>query len=482
MNKTALLAVLPLVFSGTTAFAEASEEGAAHLAEVFQTYLGTTEGVVSVAVDGDAYAVTLDVAPLATMAAEAGGTLTVAPIEMTVADNGDGTWDVSQDQTFSFALSIPGQVDVTSTYGKMAFEGVFDEALMSFSTAKGEIADAKTTQKMTDPNAGEVTTETTIASITFEMTGTPGAAGGVDGTYTSVATGYSGTFMTPASDGMPPMSMGYTVESASQTGTMTGLRPDPLYKAVAWFVAHPTVEAKEANKAGLKDILAAGLPYFSTVTGDLTAKNIAIASPMGEIGFDEALVNIEVNGAVAEGKLREGITLTGLRLPAGLVPDWAAPILPQKMKFDFQVSDFDAAAGVTTLLELFDLPAGAEPDAAFEAKLMAAFLPGNSVSIGLNPGYLAGDGYELTYEGNIAVPMGDMPMPTGTAVITLTGIEKLQAALAAAPQDVQGQAMMGIGMAQGMAKPGPNGELVWEIDASTPGSLSVNGMPMMGGQ
>ncbi len=482
MNKTALLAVLPLVFTGTTAFAEASEEGAAHLLEVFQTYLGTTEGVVAVTVDGDAYAVTLDATPLTALATEAGGTATVAPIEMTVSDNGDGTWDVSQDQAFSFSLSIPGQVDMISTYGKMAFEGVFDEALMSFSSAKGEVADAKTTQKMTDPTTGEMTTETAIASITFEMTGTKGAMGGVDGTYTSTATGYSGNFVTPASEGMPPMTVGYTVENVTQSGTVAGMRPDAFYKAVAWFVANPTDEAKEANKSGLKDILAGGLPFFDNVTADMVAKKVAIASPMGEVGLEEVGVLVDANGAVADGKLREAITLSGLTLPAGLVPDWAAPILPQKLKLDFQLTDFDAAAGLTTALGLFDLPMGTEPDDAFNAKLLAAFVPSNALTVGLNPGFVSGDGYELTYEGSMAVPMGDMPIPTGKAVITLAGIETLQAALAAAPPEMQGQAMMGIGMAQGMAKPGPNGELVWEIDASTPGSLLVNGMDMMGMQ
>jgi hypothetical protein len=42
-----------------------------------------------------------------------------------------------------------------------------------------------------------------------------------------------------------------------------------------------------------------------------------------------------------------------------------------------------------------------------------------------------------------------------------------------------------LGMAQGMAQPGVDGALVWEIDASTPGTLLVNGTDMsmmMGGQ
>ena len=42
-----------------------------------------------------------------------------------------------------------------------------------------------------------------------------------------------------------------------------------------------------------------------------------------------------------------------------------------------------------------------------------------------------------------------------------------------------------LGMAQGMAAAGKDGALVWGIDASTPGTVLVNGvdmMAMMGGQ
>ena len=65
----------------TTALAEATDQGAADLLAVFQTYLGTTEGVVTVAVDGDAYQVTLDATPLlAQVPAEVGMTSTITPI------------------------------------------------------------------------------------------------------------------------------------------------------------------------------------------------------------------------------------------------------------------------------------------------------------------------------------------------------------------------------------------------------------------
>ena len=76
------------------------------------------------------------------------------------------------------------------------------------------------------------------------------------------------------------------------------------------------------------------------------------------------------------------------------------------------------------------------------------------------------------------------PAPTGKATITLAGIDKLQAALGNAPDTMKAQAMMGVGMAQGLAKTDADGKLVWEIDATTPGSVLINGTDVtkMGGQ
>lgn len=481
MSKSALFAILPFALSGTAAIAEANAEGAARLLGVFQTYLGSTEGVVSVEVSGAAYTVTLDATPLANLAADAGASFSLTPQVLTVTDNGDGTWGVSQDQAVTMSFGMPGEADVTQEIGSMTYEGVFDEALMTFSSARGEARDIKSVQKMTDPTAGDVTTETSLASMTFDLTGAAAAAGGVDAVFAMAATGYSGTFNTPESPDMLAMSIGYSVDSLTQNGKTSGLRPEAIYKTLSWFVAHQTDEAMEANKGALKAILLAGLPIFDMTTGDITASGIKVASPMGEVAISQAMVTVELAGAVSDGKFREAIGLSGLTLPPGVVPDWALPVVPQEVRIDVQVTDFDARAGVTALLDLLDLPAGAEPDEAMNAQISAAFLPGNSITLGLMPSGLAGDGYELTVEGDMVVPM-DMPIPTGKALITLSGIDKLQAALAAAPPEMQGEAMMMVGMAQGMAKPGPNGELVWEIDASMPGMLSVNGMPMMGGQ
>ena len=480
MNRTAILAVLPLVFTSSAALSETSEDGAAHLVEVFQTYLGTSEGVVSVEIDGDAYALTLDAAPLVAIATEAGGSASLTPMVMSLTDNGDGTWDVSQDQSLKFAFSIPGAADVVEEVGSMVWEGVFDEALMTFTSGQGKMTDIKVTETISDPNSGEMSVDVTVASVTYDMTGGAGANGGADNTVNLTMTGLTETITTPASEGTPPIEISVALESLTETVTMKGLRPDTIYKAMAWFVAHPTEDAMKAGKVEMKTILQEGLPLFEVMSGTGTATNLTVASPVGPVSVAEIGFAIDLNGVVADGKVREAFTISGVTLPEGIVPPWAVPILPQKLSFDVQVTDFDPAAAAGLLLGLFDLTDGAEPDAAFDQTLLAALLPNKTVTIGLNPGAVTGDGYELTFEGSM-VAGPEMPIPTGTALITLVGIEKLQAALDAAPDDIKGQAMMGAGMALGMAKPGANGELVWEIDASTPGSLSVNGTPMMGG-
>jgi hypothetical protein len=149
------------------------------------------------------------------------------------------------------------------------------------------------------------------------------------------------------------------------------------------------------------------------------------------------------------------------------------------MSLDVQVTDFDPAAAITAALSALDQPAGSAMGPEFDATLQAALLPMGAVTITLNPGSLTGAGYALTYEGTM-VAGPDTEIPTGKATVTLTGAEALTAALNAAPDDMKAQAMMGFGMAQGMAK-AEGDKLIWEIDAATPGALSVNGMALMGG-
>ncbi len=477
--KKHVLALVPLLMASAAVAEPATEDGAAHLTEVFQTYLGTTEGLVTVAANGDAYDLTLDAAPLIAMGKDAGVTGSVTPIKLSLTDNGDGTWGVSMDQAISIAMSVPNALDLKEDVASQTFEGTFDEKLMAFSAMKGAFSGVKVVETIQTPNAAPTTATVGLDKGTFEGTGVAGAAGGADIGLTMTASGLTEAMDVSPGPGEPAMPITLKAEGLSEEIKGTGFMFDGIFKTAAWIVAHPDQASREADVAGFKTIITGAIPFFGNMNATGKVTMLSVETPMGTAGLQDLGFAVEANGAVAEGKVREAFTLSGLTLPAGLVPAWAEPILPKKLSLDVQVTDFDAAAGLAAALETLGAAGGMTDATAENQKLQAAFLPKGTVTVTLNPGSLAGDGYEVTYEGAL-VAGPNTPAPTGTAKVTLTGADKLQAALQSAPDDMKAQALGGFGMAQGMAKKDGD-KLVWEIDASKPGALSVNGIPMMGG-
>ena len=466
----------------TTALAEATDQGAADLLAVFQTYLGTTEGVVTVAVDGDAYQVTLDATPLlAQVPAEVGMTSTITPIMMTLADNGDGTWEYEVDQPVSVAYDIPGAMTTKTEYEQLLLTGTFDEALGDTSSYSLALSNMLTEQTQIDPTLGEMVMKVTQDSVTIEGTAQAGAAGGVDGQFTTSSGNLRYEMTIPGGDGMPPMPFVLTMAEGSAEGGMTGYQPKGLYGLLAYFVARPDAAMIEADKAGLKAALEAAMPIFANLQMTGAYKTLTLETPMGPVGMDEVGLTIDMNGAVAEGKFREAISLKGLTLPEGMVPPFAAALVPTDLTLDVAATRFDPAAAAVLGLSVLDLPADAAPGPEFGMQLLSAILPEGALDITIAPGETNAPGYRLTYEASMAVGPA-MPMPVGKARIGLTGMDKINEALLASPPEMGLQEMgMMLGMAQMMSQPGVNGELIWEIEATEAGGLLINGQDMMGG-
>ena len=105
--KTSLLISCAIWISAAAQLhAAATEDEAKRLTKVFQSYLSDTQGVVSVALDGDGYSVKLDFGPLADIAAamskDKTGVIKMSPVEFKIASQGDGKWQVVENQPFTF--------------------------------------------------------------------------------------------------------------------------------------------------------------------------------------------------------------------------------------------------------------------------------------------------------------------------------------------------------------------------------------------
>lgn len=466
---------------GTTALAQATPEGAEALTAVLQTYLGATPGVVTVTPQGEAYGVKLDAAPLLAKL-PAGVESSATPVEFTLTDNGDGTWDYEQDQSLNVSVNVPGEGQFTISATRLAGTGTFDSSLQTFSTSHTEASGITVDETFADPSAGEMDVHYTIASASFDTTAKAGADGGVDQTTTGTMEGLSETIaLPPMAEGAPAMPLTLTAATYQVQGGFEGFRPDAIYKMLAFFVAHPDKAAIAADQAALKTIVGDGLPLFAHMTSDATISDIAVDSPVGPFAVEAATVTVEANGILPEGLVREAFVIEGLQLPPGLVPDWATGLVPTDVSLDFMLKGFDLEAPVKLFLAAADL--AKEPPVApeVEQQLLAALLPDGTVDVSLAPGQTKAPLYTLDYVAGLTYGPA-MMAPTGKAEVKLTGLDAIQTALQAAPPEVAEQAGPMIAMAQGMAKPGDEGQLVWEVEMTPEGALMVNGMNMGGGQ
>lgn len=475
------LAILPAALAGQAAWAEATVGGAADLTATFQTYLGSTPGVVTVTPEGNAYRVRLDASPmLAKVPAEAQATISVSPLEMLVTDNGNGTWAVTQDQALSFSMKVATELDMTMSIDKLTCTGTYDTTLKAFAQQDCTMANLVMDQTQVDPALGEMKTNYTIAAGTYTLASKAGANGGVDSTTSYSMTGLDQTMMIPGGEGMPATPIRLTAGEYALSGSGTGFRNDAILSLVSWFVAHPDAALIEANRADLKGIIAGALPLFDNLTADGTISQVNVETPFGPVGIAEVGLDVELRGAVADGLFREAISFDGLTLPPGVLPPFAEGLVPERFSIDFALDSFDAAAAAQVFLGLLDLPVGTEPPEGFDTTLLSALMPDGTVGITLAPGEIANATYTLTYEGSMTA--GPAAMPVGTGKVTAKGYDAAVAILDTAPAEMKSEALMVMGMARGLAKDQGDGTLVWDIDATQPGTFKINGMDLMGMQ
>jgi len=483
MKRLTAFTLVVLMGCSAPALAAASSEEAERLTTLFQGYFGSEAGVVTVTPDGDTYRAKFDFAPHLAKIADPKVTASLTPFEITLADQGGGKWKVDQDQPMSFAFKVEGAIDMKGSIGGVKGTGVFDEALRAFESSVTDMTEFAFQQTVTDKGA-TTNVAYTISTMHYE-TATTGTGDNADANVKATITNLRETVDTPAApDGsMPPMQFSISAPTGSQETTITGLKPRPIVELAAWLVARPSPEAITAEQAELKDKLRAALPLWRNVTGTSALETMSVNTMMGLFGIDRLEMLIDMNGIVADSHLRERFAFTGLKLPEGIVPPWAAGLVPSNLTVDFKVSDFDLAAPAGIIIDNFDLSQNPPLKPELEQQLLAALLPKMAVQIGFGPSEVVSAIYHLTAEGNMTA--GPVSVPSGSALVKLKGLDEIMAALQAAPPEMGMQQVAPmVVVAKGMAKQEPDGFLSWKIESTPTGSVTVNGIdPMkMGGK
>jgi hypothetical protein len=245
----------------------------------------------------------------------------------------------------------------------------------------------------------------------------------------------------------------------------------------AWFVAHPSFEAMREGADELKQRLRAALPLFDKFALSGAFRTIAVDSSLGRFTADRAGIGFDLNGLASRGAFTEKIAFSGLRLPGGLAPAFAG-VAPTDMAFEVTFSGYDAASAVDLVLGNLDLGAAPPLKPEIAARVFETFLPEGVLTVALKHGRIASDLAELTFEGQVKVANGRRP--TGSGLITAKGLDAVASALVVAAQsDPRARkAVMGLALARGFGKPGPDGVTVWRIETAPDGRPLVNGVPL----
>ncbi len=459
----------------------ATDAGAQKLIEAFTTYLGAYAGMVTVTPQGDTYEVKIDPTDLMAGLKAQGASGTVLPVVLMLADMGDGKWKVTQDGPFAIAMQMPGLISFDLKAANQSWSGVYDESLKAFESSKGEVTGLTMSEHVTQPGEPEMNVAYSIDKVTLESSSTAAASGGVDSAITYGISGLNETFTVPASPQMPtPMDITIQVESYVSDATVAAMRSSEVLDLWAWFVAHPDKAAVEADFDAMKDKLRAALPLFDAVTSTGTMTNLTGTTPFGALSAEAADITIEMNGVTADGRLREKIALTGLKLPTEVMPIWVPALLPDAMTLDFTVDSFNLAAPAQILLDT--MKPGEKPSPEVNAQLMQAFMPDGLVHLTLAPTGISSAMYNLSVESDLRAGPA-LPVPVGTAFVKITGLDAVMTALQSAPPEVSQQAIPGMMMARGLAKNDGPDSYSWQIEMAEGGNISVNGMDMsaMGG-
>lgn len=479
----ALLTLGLLAGASAPVLAAATPEEAQRLTGLFQAYLGKEPGVVTVMPEGEHYRARFDAAPFFVRLKEPGFTVSLTPIEWVLTPQGGGIWKVDQNQPLSFVMKAEGILDLKAEAGSYKGTGMFDEALGAFSSTSTEIS--RFAMDQTAIEAGQKSrTIQTFDSLTL----TSAMAGGGDSANGTIAASYrnlrQSVSLSAAPDGSaPPMEFTFSSPDGSQSSTVKGLRIRAVADLAAWLVARPSAEAITAEQAVLKEKLRAALPVFASLSSTSAMNEVTLNTVAGTFGVKQFGIDIDANGVVAEGRLRERFSLDGLSIPAELVPAWAAEIVPKNAAIDFSVTGFDLAAPAQLLIDKMDLSKTPPLPPEAEAGLLQALLPGGAVKIGLGPTEILAQAFRLNAQGGMSV--GPAAPPTGQALLRMTGLDQLMAAMQSAPPEMGlKDSTPALLLIKGLAKQEPDGTLSWAIEATPTGAITVNGndlSQMMGG-
>ena len=282
----------------------------------------------------------------------------------------------------------------------------------------------------------------------------------------------------PPKPGTPGAPVPIEIKSVSSQSDakLTGLRARSLLDAWAYAVAHPDAGTLAARQDEIRSLAGRILPIFDVASASGLAEGLTVQTPAGSGSVDKAAASLGLDTRSGQSRATVDYDIRGLKVDSVFIPAWARPLIPNRIAFGVAVTGFDVAAAARTFTDVMDLSGPKPVRDADSDRLMKAFLPGGKVIVDLPASTLVGADYTITWEGRVEAQIPGKARTHMT--VTCIGLDGITKALQGVKERGVGETVIGLYMARAVAKPGPNGALVWVIDFEEGGELLVNGAPV----
>ena len=456
----------------------ATSDGARRLEQGYADYLTRAvidKGVVSVTPEGDDYVVAWDLEKGIALLGADPGALKAARFSYRLTPTDDGAWRLAADGFPTVSIDAPTDAGrMTGTFELRGFglHGGYDPAQPDFLQAKlgVDVAQAKFKVVDSQQTADTEFAETGISGETHVKSAADGA--GVDVASVHSIASLTETIVGAPADGSAPTALTYSVGAGAGEATLAGLRAKEIAEIWKYLVAHGD-EAPIPHEFDEK--LRAALPLWKDlkVVGKLS--DVALKAPFGQAQVKSVGETIGLSGLTAPATGEFGVQVDGLTIDSSQAPAWAAKLTPASLAFDlkFAGGGFDRAAQIALDDPSFAASGDLSPEA--QDKIDAALLGGDP-KLTLAPGRLSTPTLDLAFEGEASAVAGAL---RGRFTVSADGLDKALALLqeiAGADSDAEA-AILSLTYAKGLAKPGPDGRLVWIIEFEG-ADVTVNGSPL----
>jgi hypothetical protein len=466
MRIAGLAGLFTFLTLSTALSAPATQDEAKRLTSLFESYIGDIKGVVRVVPAGEAYDVTVDYTPLLSLLPQNDQVMEISPVTMKLADQGGDKWLITSDKPFGFKMKVVDQLDISVTSDAINYEAVFDAKLGFFVSSEMQLSNLIFAQTVTTSD-GSAGVSYTLKSVDYTSTNSETSAGIVDGKGVMTFSGMEQTIKATATEELPtPLNFTLKGEKGSQVIAFKGLNVKAVYDIVKFLATKAKSNQKEFSDADfveLQPILKSSLPFFQNINMQGTFDNLQLETMLGTFGLSSVSSTVEMNGLVKDGLFREAISLEGLTIPKGIVPDIYDQFMPEKLAFDFQLTGFDLNAPALLALDKPKEFVDFEDDPAFSAQLLEALLPTGAVTFTLNSSKFVGKTYDIEIDGSVTG--GETVKPVGKGMIKAKPLNELIAAVQALPAEMElSQLSAGLIAFNSIAKKQPDGSLIWDID------------------